>query len=410
MWTAAVLSQAVARLRPGGTLATFTVAGTVRRALAEAGVALTRAPGFGRKREMLTGTRGAPVGGATGAAAGSPAPSVTILGAGIAGACLAAMLREAGCAVRVIDPHGVATGASGNLVGLITPRLEVLPSTSARFYRDAFLYACRFYREIAPAALNACGATIVGDAEAVARWHRVKVNDVWAPGDLTIDPGASSLQVSSAATLDPRLAISALLEGVDVESSMSPLDGVSALDAVAQNTDVVVICAGIGARAFLPYKDDIQASRGQIDYFAGPRPDSIISGDGYIAPLRDGFVAGATYGAWPDLSAPVLQAADTEQNAQTAARLGGGTQATWFGARVSLRATTRDRHPIFGALNARTFIIGGLGSRGLTCAPILAAAMRAILCGGASPIEAGVGHALRPDRFAARRARRQETG
>ena len=41
---------------PGGTLATYTAAGHVRRALAEAGFAVERRPGFGRKRHMTVGT------------------------------------------------------------------------------------------------------------------------------------------------------------------------------------------------------------------------------------------------------------------------------------------------------------------------------------------------------------------
>ena len=42
---------------PGGSAATYTAAGHVRRALAEAGFEVTRAPGFGRKRHMTTALR-----------------------------------------------------------------------------------------------------------------------------------------------------------------------------------------------------------------------------------------------------------------------------------------------------------------------------------------------------------------
>ena len=40
---------------PGGTFATYTAAGHVRRALAAAGFTVTRQPGFARKRHMTTG-------------------------------------------------------------------------------------------------------------------------------------------------------------------------------------------------------------------------------------------------------------------------------------------------------------------------------------------------------------------
>lgn len=52
MWTPDLM-QAVARhTRPGGTAATYTAAGAVRRALATAGFDVERRPGFGRKRHM----------------------------------------------------------------------------------------------------------------------------------------------------------------------------------------------------------------------------------------------------------------------------------------------------------------------------------------------------------------------
>ncbi len=55
MWTP-TLFNAMARLaRPGGTLATFTSAGFVRRGLQEAGFTMQKCKGFGRKREMLCG-------------------------------------------------------------------------------------------------------------------------------------------------------------------------------------------------------------------------------------------------------------------------------------------------------------------------------------------------------------------
>jgi tRNA U34 5-methylaminomethyl-2-thiouridine-forming methyltransferase MnmC len=52
MWGDAILQAVADRLAPGGTLATYTAAGHVRRGLAAAGLEVTRAPGYGRKRHM----------------------------------------------------------------------------------------------------------------------------------------------------------------------------------------------------------------------------------------------------------------------------------------------------------------------------------------------------------------------
>ena len=53
MWEAPLLAAAVRRMAPGGTLASYTAAGHVRRTLAAAGVTVARRPGFGRKRHMI---------------------------------------------------------------------------------------------------------------------------------------------------------------------------------------------------------------------------------------------------------------------------------------------------------------------------------------------------------------------
>ncbi len=55
MWEPDLLGAVAARTAPGGTCASFTAAGGVRAALEAAGFAVTRTPGFGRKRHMTRG-------------------------------------------------------------------------------------------------------------------------------------------------------------------------------------------------------------------------------------------------------------------------------------------------------------------------------------------------------------------
>lgn len=57
MWGDALLALVAARMAPGGTLATYTAAGHVRRALVAAGLEVARRPGFGRKRHMTVAAR-----------------------------------------------------------------------------------------------------------------------------------------------------------------------------------------------------------------------------------------------------------------------------------------------------------------------------------------------------------------
>ena len=57
LWSAQLMRSVYERTVPGGTFATFTVAGWVRRNLVAAGFVAEKTPGFGRKRECLRGER-----------------------------------------------------------------------------------------------------------------------------------------------------------------------------------------------------------------------------------------------------------------------------------------------------------------------------------------------------------------
>lgn len=57
MWNDALFEQMANLTNPGGTFATFTAAGFVRRGLQQAGFEVKKIKGFGSKREMLTGTK-----------------------------------------------------------------------------------------------------------------------------------------------------------------------------------------------------------------------------------------------------------------------------------------------------------------------------------------------------------------
>ncbi len=55
LWAPELMAEVAAHTAPGGTFATYSAAGHVRRALAAAGFAVARRPGFGRKRHMSVG-------------------------------------------------------------------------------------------------------------------------------------------------------------------------------------------------------------------------------------------------------------------------------------------------------------------------------------------------------------------
>ena len=136
LWNLAVFQQLARLSRSGTTLATFTAAGHVRRDLQAAGFTMTKQPGYGRKRERLTGyfsgqnenTKPSAVSPAATAAlastTGNSAGPIAVIGAGIAGLCVAQALRQRQVEVQIFDPLGGGHGASGNPAALLTPHLS----------------------------------------------------------------------------------------------------------------------------------------------------------------------------------------------------------------------------------------------------------------------------------------------
>jgi len=150
MWTPQ-LFQAVARLaKPGGTLATFTSAGFVRRGLQDAGFTMHKRKGFGRKREMLTGVMAQDLSPASRAPwfarRGSKARDVALVGGGIASALLSLALLRRGWQVTLYCADAApGEGASGNRQGALYPLLSAHDPALARFFPAAFTFARRLY-------------------------------------------------------------------------------------------------------------------------------------------------------------------------------------------------------------------------------------------------------------------------
>ncbi|MBT8129712.1 MAG: tRNA (5-methylaminomethyl-2-thiouridine)(34)-methyltransferase MnmD, partial [Gammaproteobacteria bacterium] len=148
MWNARVYELIGRNTPAGGSFATYTAAGDVRRGLSGAGFVVQKCEGSGAKRDMLKGFKS----GQGGDSAEQPWYSLpvvshehnnaVIIGAGLAGLSCAWSLVRRGWRVTVIDRQpAVANGASGNPAGLLMPRLTREPGLDACFYANACLYA-----------------------------------------------------------------------------------------------------------------------------------------------------------------------------------------------------------------------------------------------------------------------------
>ena len=156
MWQPELFEAMAARSRPGATFATFTCAGIVKRGLKAAGFGWQKVPGFGRKREMLAGMIDVPPSDTRrGAApwftppAGLDNRHVAVIGAGIAGASVAAALARRGIKVSVVEREAPGAGGSGNRQGALYVKLAAETNHQSRFYLAGLMYSQRWLGQLA---------------------------------------------------------------------------------------------------------------------------------------------------------------------------------------------------------------------------------------------------------------------
>lgn len=370
MWSEAVMTEVARLSAPDARLATFTVAGAVRRALEAVGFAVERKPGFGRKRHRLearlNGTARRP----------EPTKRPTIIGAGITGASIAHAFKRRGLTPRVIaDPDHIA--ASGNGAALIKPRLDLQDHPASRFFLSSFLYAREAYRDATRH--EELSHRPKSDAEAE-RFKRLAAQDPLGPGHLSWT--GEELDLHSAIVIDTEAARQTLLQGITIEErkieDLKDIDG------------PLILACGYGIRALMP-DAALRFSRGQLSWADGTLKAPVTYG-GYAIPIRDKVLLGATHDRLEDGVDPFALRKDDDQRNLAQAKDQGldlGPDVTSF--RASVRVTTADTLPRMGEISLphkkRAHILTGLGSRGFVFAPLLGEALVSDYLGEPSPLE-----------------------
>lgn len=438
MWRPELFARIAALSAPGARAATFTVAGLARRGLMEAGFAVEKRPGFGRKKERLEARLERPPAAAPqsdplprGEAAGG---DVLILGGGVAGCAVAHALRARGRAVRIV---GDRPPASLPPAALLTPRLENADRPHQRALFAAFLYAANLYARLGVFTVQGALRLPKDDAES-ARLESLAA--LW-PGLETADGG---LRIPVAGVLDPARALAALADDTPrltarvarIERGEGAWRLLDESGAALAEAPALVLAGGAAAAAGLAPLPalGLSLSGGQVSLHDAAQPlATAVSWGGFVAPLRlqdggHGVLVGATHDPVMDAAPPApdparAAALAAEANARLpAVKIDPRPRDIWTG----VRAATADRLPCAGPLpdvdaycaawaaaaksgraaeDARRafapglYALTGLGSRGFAHAPLLAQALAAEICGEPSPLEASARRALHPARF-----------
>lgn len=412
MWSETVFREIARLSHAGTTFATFTASGVVKRGLRSGGFKVEKRKGFGWKADMLAGVcevsdqNPPPAGG--GIRGGS---TIYILGAGLAGCSAAYVLKQYGFDPVLHDPNGIASGASGNPVGIINPRLSAFRTAESDFYTAAFALGARTFSALNDIAYNPCGALhLITDEEKEKRLSRAVENWAWGDGLMRLVDekeasdiagvalDKSALYLPCAARINPSALCRAYAGGLPVETAPPPADAIILL---ANGAGVTVYCSDL----------PVHTVRGQITLVnASPQSAEVktnICYGGYIsAPSGGVHAVGATFQKWMANTNPVPEDDDANlENLKTNVPSLGELEVA--GSRAALRTASSDRFPIIGEMDG-FYLSTAHGSHGILSTLAAAHLLADILRGGVRSLGKSTVKSLSPQRFSERAQRKAQ--
>lgn len=407
--------------KPGTTLATFTAVGYIRRLLQGAGAQMQKTKGYGRKRDMLSGVFW-PDSLPSSKATETVTPSVTIVRAGIAGCLLANNLAQRGYPVTLIDSASQAgAAASGNLQGALYVKLGVEFNAQTEFALSALTFSQRYYEANGGKFWHRTGLLQLAWNSSEEDRQRRFISRNQYPEDILypVTKKAAEIQagipLSSGGLWFPR---SGWLEPAELcrmlsahpaiqtvynfpVTQMSQSDGQWRLSGDTPEhapvyTDSVVICAGHKTPEVIPGQNSLRfkAIRGQVTHLPDilpANPQAVICGARYLNPFytienQRQAVMGATFDLHDNTPEPTAES--HQENLHTLSAMvpavlpsdkAAAIEPEQLEGRTGFRCTTHDYQPVAGQFydsegtpTEGLYLLTGLGSKGLTYAPLLA--------------------------------------
>ena len=397
MWHPDVFQELARLSQPDARLATFTVAGQVRRDLNASGFTVEKKSGWGNKREVLAGRFKGPAKKQrnepwyrrpkTNAA---QSKSVAVIGSGLAGAFTAHAFLRRGRAVTVIDRNpDVAAEASATPAAVLMPRLTAGASTDGDFYASAWSALLSALKDIENGGHDIgrqrCGTLQLAQNVDEERRQAAIIESERLQNELVKAVSAAEATRLTGVTvkhgglffpdggyLSPRRLCAALLDGATVRTNQNAMslecDGdkwviKDQCGGVITAADDVVIAGAVNSVAlaqssWLP----LSARMGQITRVTPTETSRslqcVVAGEGYVTPAIQGLhVIGATFDHMGDgerHERPTPNAEADGRNLEQVKTLAPGllTGSTWDTGKswIGVRCTTSDHLPMAGPL------------------------------------------------------------
>ena len=395
--------------------------------------------------------------------AGRSTREIAVLGAGIAGCTSAVALAKRGFNVTLVDRHPIAgCEASGNNQGIVYPKLSARDDVLPRINLAAMQFSSRYYQPFWAQGLGRqCGVIVVPendkikqDFEIIGQRFKDQPNLVQLHGNEQLCRLSGINMQAQIGLYFPQLGwlspadicqqlvaqhqiplLQADIQRIAHNDDRWHLFGADGQSCITSETLVIANafdCKQFQQTEFLP----VTQLRGQISHIPSNRASSalktVICGEGYITPQHNGqHSIGATYnkGVFTTALRPEDHQANLDKIGATdcgiATVIGSQNVATMTG-RANYRCTTKDYLPIVGAVadlaqliedysglrrDAKSsiatagsylpnlYINCGMGSRGLSYAPLSAEILAAELAGDEPILDKDLRLALHPTRF-----------
>lgn len=330
---------------------------------------------------------------------------IAIIGGGLAGCAAAWVLKQRGYDVVIYEAGDeLASGASGNMIGLYNPRFGAEWTPQSQYYAVAFERALEVFDAFDGIDFNPFGALhLVNDVKKERRFRKmieswplvdmqllgaVNASDIAGVG-LTYD----ALYLPRSGSVSPPKLCAAYADGVEVQY------GVAVEDIEA---DFVILAAGSALREFSDTKHiDLCSVRGQVTLVeeVAELKTNICYG-GYISAAVDGVhMVGSTFQRWLDHS-EIMPEDDQDNLAKLAEVIPAFPKSLKVvGQRASVRTTSRDHFPVVGQLSENVYVSTAHGSHGILSSLLAAEILGAMIGGDEMPVSDDVISALSHERF-----------
>ena len=404
MWSETVFSAMKRLSAPGATCATFTAAGVAKRGLKDAGFAIDKRRGFGRKRDMIVGR----CAGQSLDISKTLIKTVAVIGGGLAGSTAAHALLRRGLHVDLFEKEKLGAGASGNPLGLFNPRFSAQRSAESDFFGSAYALAVSTFKSLqnkVDIGYKPCGSLhLMTDSDKEKRYANLHENWNWHSDHLSFLDAAEATECSGVSlnhaclflpdsgVVSPEKLCQSLSAGAtfirEEVAALKYVDGLWSLN--GKKYDAVILanaasCLKFSQVANLPF----HTVRGQLSFVTGavPLKTNLCYGGYCSVEVKGSHVLGSTFQPW--LTDTTLRAEDHERIlgnfADAVPTLSGKFTVT--GGRAALRTAAKDRIPVGGVVHGYPglYISTAHGSHGLL-STLMIAEQLAAQCAGEDPV------------------------